>query len=93
MIFLEQEEIEKMTKHDFYMAALTAEVQRSWVSNEDREKVKNSNFLIKPKSNNGLTIKKETRKKEEEREKNLKASKGHWFGIAGLNKNAGEKDG
>jgi hypothetical protein len=93
MLFLEQEEIEKVQKCEFYYAAMIAEIRRSWVCEEQRELVDARDFIIRPKSNNSVEVKsknpvevKSKKTEEQEVKEYTERSKGHWFKALGLNK-------
>ncbi len=87
MVFLQQEETERIGKNDFYMAALTAEVRRGWVSDEYRNEINNEDFILGIDLTNSVGNRK--KKQTKDNEKYLKESKNHWMSFAKITE---EKD-
>ena len=88
MVFLQQEETERIGKNDFYMAALTAEVRRGWVSDNHRNDIDNEDFILGIDLTNSIGNRKK-KKKAKDNEKYLKESKNHWMSFAKITE---EKD-
>jgi len=81
--YLDEEELNGFRREEYYLAAIAAEVRRSYV--KDPEKVEVKSFLIKFKRG------KETKKVEKTKEERIKASKTFWMALMGMGKGKRKK--